>query len=200
MEQLNQNNNINIDIVNVDVEIVRKYINSYFNDSNEFYKSLIEKISNDIYPCYVIVPKNFNAISEVNLSSGGVFNVNSKGNQNGSGIVKVVDSSDWLSLFIYDLIKRNDLCCVFDDVMASENEINDFKSRGFLYNGDAYYYISKQMVDSDKDLLELIYATKLSWHFVCVLIECFSSNDQGESTYAHFLSKPWIPANITCSK
>jgi len=41
MEQLNQNNNINIDIVNV--EIVRKYINSYFNDSNEFYKSLIEK-------------------------------------------------------------------------------------------------------------------------------------------------------------
>ncbi|QUJ70471.1 hypothetical protein KDD30_20480 (plasmid) [Photobacterium sp. GJ3] len=23
---------------------------------------------------------------------------------------------------------------------------------------------------------------------------------QGESTYAQFLSKPWIPANITCSK
>lgn len=57
----------------------------------------------------------------------------------------------------------------------------------FLYNGDAYYYISKQMVDSDKDLLELIYATKLSWHFVCVLIECFSSNDNVDDINNFFL-------------
>jgi len=60
----------------------------------------LKKISNDIYPCYVIVPKRFNAISEINLSSGGVFNVHSKDNKNGYGVMKVVDLSDWLPLFL----------------------------------------------------------------------------------------------------
>jgi len=30
---------------------------------------------------------------------------------------------------------------------------------------------------NDKCLLELICTAKLSWHFVCILFECFNSND-----------------------
>ncbi|KKC99104.1 hypothetical protein [Photobacterium halotolerans] len=180
MEKFNTGNDVKL--MNLDLAHGRKYIRDYLDGQNGFQKKLIETIRSRRFSCKIIVPETYHMTHQINLNCGGVFSQNLKENQHESGVVKVIDSSLWLSCFIKELLKEDHLSCLFDDVMTNASEFMHGHSHGFIYHDFAYHFVSQSMIDSEKDILSLIYATKLSWHFLCVLfdaeIDCIEDIDR----------------------
>ena len=78
-----------------------------------------------------------------------------------------------LSKYLWDKLKNeDDLVVLFDDVMAkpTDDYLNKEESAKFFVNQEVYHYVNNTN-GSEKKILDLIYATGVSWHFLAVVLK-----------------------------
>jgi len=81
-------------------------------------------------------------------------------------------TSTELSEYLWNKLKNeDDLVILFDDVMAkpSDDYLNKEESTKFFVSQEVYHYININN-GSEKKILDLIYATGISWHFLAVVL------------------------------
>lgn len=86
-------------------------------------------------------------------------------------------TSTELSEYLWNKLKNEDyLAILFDDVMAkpSDDYLNKEESTKSFVSQEVYHYINMNN-GSEKKILDLIYATGVSWHFLAVVLKDNSS-------------------------
>jgi hypothetical protein len=78
--------------------------------------------------------------------------------------------SDYISGYFKDWC--GDKILLFDDVMASpEDKFVDSEDSSILLLEDEVYHIKDVASSDESEISEIIWATAVSWHFVCVVVE-----------------------------
>jgi hypothetical protein len=79
---------------------------------------------------------------------------------------------DELGMFIFKMINKNKLSCVFDDVVQSPTDphVELFHSHGLIYNEEIYYLITPKN-NVLETVLKCIEESNAIWHSLCILTE-----------------------------
>ncbi len=102
---------------------------------------------------------------------------------NSKGVSPVKDMSHWLAHYLYKKIIELDVICIFDDVMGTEGDLVGFEKTSFINKHEEMVHIAcKRNISSKNELMKLIFASKVSWHFVCVI----AYTDKGFTTPEYY--------------
>ncbi|MET1257579.1 hypothetical protein [Aliikangiella maris] len=129
------------------------------------------------------LPKETSTNKLESYSSGGIV---SPRKSLTSKYEKVKDTSDWLSNYIYQSMLGDSSYCIIDDVMASDNELLDNNNTALKYGNGVLHVLNRENTASVEDVRKVIFAAKVSWHFVCLVVqvkEKFRSKTKTQSDF-----------------
>ena len=142
------------------VPAAREYVKEVLNVNNALCRCLSSCIdleaNKNVYFSYL--PEGTFPSDIKDFSRGGVF-------QNAA--------STELAEYLWDKLNNEKyLVILFDDVMAKQSDdyLHIEESAKFFINQEVYHYVNNTN-GSEKKILDLIYATGVSWHFLAVILK-----------------------------
>lgn len=118
---------------------------------NKYTESLDEE-----FEIFAYLPEDYDVNTVDKFKFGGVFS----------------PSPTYLGDYLMSKFNRHqNFCIVFDDVMANSSDFYIQKEKTvFLYNEEIYHCIDNSNA-SEELISKIIWATSVSWHFLCVILE-----------------------------
>ena len=155
-------------------ESVLTHVNDVLSYDNHLCNSVRKNVTKKAKEFYAVLPEGVKNESIYDFSNGGVIPVQRKYIDKNFQCEKLGDASDWLAAYLYKKIKKYHYTCVFDDVMAVQEDVNSFEHTSVTVNSEIYHMVCGRNIEDIEDIemiKKLIFAVKVSWHFVCVLIK-----------------------------
>jgi hypothetical protein len=137
----------------------------------------------------VTLPKSSNMKGINNYSVGGLLSVKNDIEDQSKIYNEISDTSGWLASYIFKKITKDNCVCIFDDVMGSPNDLKGFESTSFIIGSDIVHIASNRNIDVIEDIEKLIFATKVSWHFVCLIVKTNDSLSEMKDTIEFNIEK-----------
>ncbi|MEN3160384.1 hypothetical protein ABC502_18600 [Alkalimonas sp. NCh-2] len=137
---------------------------SYNNDVCEFARVFLR---GSFPQCYAILPAFVCQDKAEKIAEGGIIDL-----QHDFEKAETISSSDvtsWLAEYLFEKINAGGLFCIFDDVMASASDVEDFREFAVFRERGVFHVACKYNTRTVNDLIKIIYASKVSWHFVCAI-------------------------------